>query len=143
MKLRITKLYNALSAGSQLNKNTYVAEFDNGERRLCTMSHDGSTLEVHRKLGVKEWEDELYETPSYEYTVFKLDKLIEEFNAKQVEKPTFAELRTLSGMTQAQFSEHFNIPKRTIENWESGVRTPPDYVLELIEYNLRKENIIK
>ena len=143
MKLQITKLYNALSAGSQLNKNTYVAEFDNGERRLCTVSHDGSTLEVHRKLGLNEWANEIYEVPAYEYTVFKLDKLINDFNAKGIEKLTFAELRALSGMTQAEFAEYFNIPIRSVENWESGVRTPPDYNLELMEYKLRKENIIK
>lgn len=49
------------------------------------------------------------------------------------------ELRTKSGMTQAQFSEYFGIPKRTIENWEGGQRKCPQYVIDLIEYKLRKE----
>jgi DNA-binding transcriptional regulator YiaG len=49
------------------------------------------------------------------------------------------ELRTKSGMTQKQFSEYLNIPKRTIEEWEGQRRIPPIYVIELIEYKLKKE----
>lgn len=52
------------------------------------------------------------------------------------------ELRALSHMTQKQFSEYFGIPKRTIEDWECSKRTPPQYVVDLIEYKLRKENLI-
>lgn len=49
------------------------------------------------------------------------------------------ELRYKAGMTQAQFSEYFGIPKRTIENWEGNQRKCPQYVIDLIEYKLRKE----
>ena len=55
----------------------------------------------------------------------------------------FKELRKLSGMTQAQFSEYFEIPKRTIEEWDRGTRKCNDYLVKLMEYKLRKENIIK
>jgi DNA-binding transcriptional regulator YiaG len=55
---------------------------------------------------------------------------------------TIKELRTLSGMTQKQFAEYLNIPKRTIEDWEYEKRIPPVYVVELIEYKLRKEKLI-
>ncbi len=54
-------------------------------------------------------------------------------------KMNIKELRTKSGMTQKQFSEYLNIPKRTIEEWEGQRRIPPIYVLELIEYKLKKE----
>ena len=54
----------------------------------------------------------------------------------------FKELRKASGMTQKAFSDYFNIPKRTIENWEQGVNEVPKYLIELIEYKLIKENII-
>lgn len=50
-------------------------------------------------------------------------------------------LRIRTRMTQREFAEYFNIPKRTIENWESGKRTPPPYVVELIEYKIRKEKL--
>lgn len=50
-------------------------------------------------------------------------------------------LRLACKMTQKSFSEYLNIPKRTIEDWESEKRKPPEYVVELIEYKLKKENI--
>jgi len=50
-------------------------------------------------------------------------------------------LRIMTRMTQRQFAEYFNIPKRTIENWEGGQRKPPPYVVELIEYKIRKERL--
>jgi len=56
---------------------------------------------------------------------------------------TFKELRNLSGMTQVQFSKYFDIPKRTIEDWDRGARKCPEYLLNLMEYKLKKENIIK
>lgn len=53
------------------------------------------------------------------------------------------ELRAASGMSQSEFAKYFGIPKHTLQNWEQGQRKCPDYLLELIEYKLRNENIIK
>ena len=50
-------------------------------------------------------------------------------------------LRARVGMSQRQFAEYFNIPKRTIENWEGGQRKPPPYVIELIKYKIEKERL--
>ncbi|MDD2627110.1 MAG: helix-turn-helix transcriptional regulator [Candidatus Methanomethylophilus sp.] len=36
------------------------------------------------------------------------------------------------GLTQKELSEKLDIPKRTIENWEGGVRTPPEWVKRLV-----------
>ena len=49
------------------------------------------------------------------------------------------ELRTSAKMTQQEFAYYFNIPMRTIQNWEGGKRNCPKYLAELIEYKLRKE----
>ena len=46
-------------------------------------------------------------------------------------------------MTQQQFSDMLHIPKRSIENWESGARQCPEYVNELITYFLRHKGFIK
>ena len=46
-------------------------------------------------------------------------------------------LRNLCGMTQAEFAAEFEIPRRTLENWESGSRTPPPYVVRLLEHAVR------
>ena len=56
---------------------------------------------------------------------------------------TFKELRQTAGMTQKEFSEYFHIPKRTIESWETEERKCNEYILELLEYKLRKEKIIR
>lgn len=46
---------------------------------------------------------------------------------------TISEMRELLNMSRAEFSRRYNIPLRSLENWESGVRTPPDYVVALLE----------
>lgn len=43
------------------------------------------------------------------------------------------EMRTMLGFTQTEFAARYNTPKRTIEDWERGIRTPPQYVLDLLE----------
>ena len=56
---------------------------------------------------------------------------------------TIKELRTATGMTQAQFADYFGISKRAIESWEGGQRKCPEYLVDLIRYKLENENLIK
>lgn len=56
---------------------------------------------------------------------------------------TFQELRQATGMNLKQFSDYFEIPYRTIQNWEGGQRECPTYLLELMKYKLKKEQLIK
>ena len=56
---------------------------------------------------------------------------------------TIKELRTLAGMTQKEFAEYFGISKRNIEDWEADEQKCKPYLVELIEYKLRKEKKIK
>lgn len=53
-----------------------------------------------------------------------------------------SELFLETGMTQKEFSEYLAIPLRTIENWLTGKRVPPEYLIELIEYKLQNERLI-
>lgn len=55
---------------------------------------------------------------------------------------TFKDLRIASGMSRPQFADYFNIPYRTVQNWELGLRDCPSYILELMLYKLIKENIL-
>lgn len=55
---------------------------------------------------------------------------------------TIKELRLSTRMTQREFAGYFNIPLRTIENWETGKRNPPEYVVELIRYKIEKEDLL-
>lgn len=56
---------------------------------------------------------------------------------------TFRELRKLSGMTQKEYAEYFGISKRAIEDWDRGVNNCAQYLLDLMEYKLKNEGIIK
>lgn len=51
------------------------------------------------------------------------------------------EARQAAGLTQQEMSVRFGIPKRTIENWEAEVRTPPEYIEKLLikELGIKKE----
>jgi DNA-binding transcriptional regulator YiaG len=56
---------------------------------------------------------------------------------------TIKEMRTRTGLTQAQFAQLLGIPKRSVENWERGVSRCPDYVTKLIHYFLEHEGTYK
>lgn len=45
---------------------------------------------------------------------------------------TIKEAREQAGLSRAEMARRFEIPIRTLENWESGNRTPPPYVEKLI-----------
>ncbi len=49
------------------------------------------------------------------------------------------EMRTLLGDTQGEFATRYNIPFRTVQNWEAGVRTPPEYMISLLENRIRAD----
>ena len=53
------------------------------------------------------------------------------------------DLRESTGMSRKEFSEHTGIPVRTLEDWEAGRRTPPDYIPRLIAYQLKYEELMK
>lgn len=52
---------------------------------------------------------------------------------------TIKELRTLSGLSQPQFSQKYNIPLPTLRHWEQGQRECPKYVIELLEFKVKED----
>lgn len=52
---------------------------------------------------------------------------------------TIKELRQQTGLTQAAFAKYFEIPLATIQDWEQGRRTPPEYLVKLMAYKLEAE----
>ena len=56
---------------------------------------------------------------------------------------TIKELRESTGMSRKEFSKHTGIPVRTLEDWEAGRRTPPEYIPRLIAYQLMYEELTK
>ena len=51
------------------------------------------------------------------------------------------ELRTSTGMTRREFCEYFEIPYRTLQDWELGNRKMPDYLLRLMAYKAKMEKL--
>ena len=53
------------------------------------------------------------------------------------------ELRKSTGMNRRQFCEEFEIPYRTVTEWERGTRNAPKYVLKFMEYYIQNEKVKK
>lgn len=49
------------------------------------------------------------------------------------------EMRTRLGDTQSEFASRYNIPFRTVQNWETGLRKPPEYIMTLLENRIRED----
>lgn len=52
------------------------------------------------------------------------------------------ELRESIRMNRSEFSAYTGIPIRTLEDWEAGRRTPPEYVPRLLAYMLKYEELM-
>lgn len=46
-------------------------------------------------------------------------------------------------MNRKEFCEYFEIPYRTMTDWELGNRTMPEYLLRLMVYKVKMENLTK
>ena len=55
-------------------------------------------------------------------------------------KDEIVELRESTGMNRKEFCEYFNIPYRTVTEWERDNRHAPEYVLKLLEYYITFES---
>ena len=49
------------------------------------------------------------------------------------------EMRMKLGDTQSEFAARYHIPFRTVQNWETGSRKPPGYILELLESRVQED----
>lgn len=50
-------------------------------------------------------------------------------------------LRNDMGMNRMEFCEYFQIPYRTVVDWEAGNRKMPPYVLCLMKFKAQAENM--
>lgn len=58
------------------------------------------------------------------------------------QKRELKELREKAGLNRREFAEFFCIPLRTVEDWEAGRRKMPEYLMRLMQYKIRINNII-
>lgn len=54
---------------------------------------------------------------------------------------TIKEMREALGDSQRAFAMRYGIPYRSIQNWEAGIRMPPDYLLEMLEERVKRDLI--
>lgn len=60
--------------------------------------------------------------PDYDAIVRELSEI---YRAAHI---TVKEIRAATGLSQARFAEAYCIPRRTLEDWETGKREPPPYI---------------
>lgn len=53
-------------------------------------------------------------------------------NLQDADNLTIKDIRAATGLSQAAFAQRFRIPRRTVENWESGTNACPIYVRLLL-----------
>lgn len=51
-------------------------------------------------------------------------------------------LREEMQLNRREFCDYFDIPYRTVQDWEAGKRVMPDYVMRLLEYKIRTDQQI-
>ena len=52
---------------------------------------------------------------------------------------TIKEICEKYGLSQTAMAKRFGIPLRTVQDWYSGRRNPPDYVVCMMDELLKKE----
>lgn len=58
-------------------------------------------------------------------------------------KSQIKSIRASAGLTQKEFSALVGVPRRTFEDWESGRRTPAEYLIRLLEFYVDNYKQIK
>ena len=46
-------------------------------------------------------------------------------------------IRKTTGLSRIDFCKKYNIPLRTMEEWEAGRRTPPEYIPRMLYFYVR------
>lgn len=68
---------------------------------------------------------------------FTADGIIKAFDIiYAVSREDFPKLIDLSGGNLSAMSRYYNIPLRTAQEWKSGSRKPPEYIIQMIGFVL-------
>lgn len=68
-----------------------------------------------------------------------------ELYGRNLLKQRIRDLRSLYGFSQEEFSQIYNIPVRTVQNWESMdvTKCPKEYMVDLMEFYYIREGYKK
>ena len=89
------------------------------------------TVRLFRQKGKREWWLEL--------TKESIVKYFKEVDDSVEEKTPIREICEQYGLTQASLGQRFGIPLRTVEQWCTGRRQAPNYVVSMIQTILDQE----
>ena len=124
--------------GSFINAKTMQINEDIRDAQVRLVGDDGEQLGIlsakeAQKLAIQKGLDLVKIAPQATPPVCKLMDY-----SKKIK-----ELRESTGMNRKEFCDYFNIPYRTVTEWERDNRHAPEYVIRLLEYYIRTENLIK
>lgn len=57
----------------------------------------------------------------------------------EIQQIELKKIREQTGLNRREFADYFEIPLRTVEDWEAGKRKMPPYLLRLISYKVKIE----
>lgn len=73
------------------------------------------------------------------FDLLKTNLIKNKFVSSNPRKKEIIYLRIESKMSRTEFANYFNIPYRTVENWEKNKSECSSYLYDLMEYKLEKE----
>ena len=50
-------------------------------------------------------------------------------------------IRSVAGITQAEFAARYGVSKRSVESWEGERRRPPEYLVSLLAYAVYTDSV--
>ena len=62
---------------------------------------------------------------------------------KEEKKQMLVQSRKQTGMSRKEFALYFEIPYRTLQDWELGNREMPEYLLRLMIYKIEMEHLYR
>ena len=78
------------------------------------------------------------------YAIINTQRVFLLYGVKEMDcKTKIKELRKSTGMNRKEFCKYFQIPYRTVTEWELDKRHAPEYVLRLLEYYIQNEGLAK
>lgn len=117
-----------------MQKFTEVNHIKNAEYFEYTDLTDLQLLPIFKLQNLRKFDEVFEET----YQKAKENN----FEAEYPRKVDIEKLRKKLNWTRKQFSDYFNIPYRTIENWEFFENQMPEYLYDLILYKLEHEKLL-
>lgn len=76
------------------------------------------------------------------YAIINTQRVFLFYGVKEMDcKTKIKELRESTGMNRKEFCKYFQIPYRTVTEWELDNRHAPEYVLRLLEYYIQNEGL--